>query len=80
MPACSLKTLDLIFVTHLHSDHVLELGALVHTAWTAGLSTPVRVFGPAGTRPYGSNFVQGDGVRHRDRASTTRAGRTSATW
>lgn len=45
----SLKDLDLVFVTHLHSDHVLELGPLIHTAWTAGLSTPVRVFGPPGT-------------------------------
>lgn len=44
-----LRTLDLIFVSHLHSDHVLELGPLIHTAWAAGLATPVRVFGPAGT-------------------------------
>lgn len=44
----SLKDLDLVFVTHLHSDHVLELGALIHTAWTAGLAKPVRVFGPPG--------------------------------
>ena len=26
-----LKTLDVILLTHLHSDHVLELGGLVHT-------------------------------------------------
>jgi len=51
-----LKTLDLVFITHLHSDHVLELGGLLHTAWTAGLSTPVRVFGPAGTKAYWRNF------------------------
>src|SRR5690606_23007516 len=44
-----LKTLDLVFITHLHSDHVLELGPLLHTAWTAGLSSNVRVFGPEGT-------------------------------
>ena len=44
-----LSELDLIFITHLHSDHVLELGPLIHTAWTAGLDHPVRVYGPAGT-------------------------------
>lgn len=44
-----LKALDLVFITHLHSDHVLELGPLLHTAWTAGLSHPVEVFGPSGT-------------------------------
>ena len=35
-----------IFITHCHSDHVLEFGALLHTAWTAGLDRPVLVFGP----------------------------------
>ncbi|MBZ9886934.1 MBL fold metallo-hydrolase [Mesorhizobium sp. BR1-1-3] len=54
----SLKSLDLIFITHLHSDHVLELGPLIHTAWTAGLATPVRVFGPPGTGHYWRRFCQ----------------------
>jgi ribonuclease BN (tRNA processing enzyme) len=53
-----LKTLDLVFVTHLHSDHVLDLGPLLHTAWTAGLSVPARVFGPAGTAAYWRNFCK----------------------
>ena len=35
-----------IFITHCHSDHILEFGALLHTAWTAGLDRPVSVFGP----------------------------------
>lgn len=52
-----LKALDLIFITHLHSDHVLELGPLIHTAWTAGLATPVRVFGPVGTQAVWDGFV-----------------------
>ncbi|MGF6173559.1 MBL fold metallo-hydrolase [Ensifer sp. 4252] len=54
----SLKALDLIFITHLHSDHVLELGPLIHTAWTAGLATAIRVFGPPGTRDYWRGFLQ----------------------
>lgn len=54
----SLKALDLICVTHLHSDHVLELGPLIHTAWTAGLATPVRLFGPVGLNRYWQSFVQ----------------------
>jgi ribonuclease BN (tRNA processing enzyme) len=54
----SLKALDLIFITHLHSDHVLELGPLMHTAWTAGLATPVSVFGPPGTGQYWQRFCQ----------------------
>jgi ribonuclease BN (tRNA processing enzyme) len=54
----SLKTLDLVFVTHLHSDHVLELGPLLHTAWTSGLATPLGVFGPAGTSHYWQHFLR----------------------
>lgn len=54
----SLKTLDLIFITHLHSDHVLELGPLLHTAWTAGLAKPVMLFGPPGTGHYWRRFCQ----------------------
>lgn len=54
----SLKGLDLVFITHLHSDHVLELGGLIHTAWTAGLATPVQVFGPAGTQDYWDGFLR----------------------
>ncbi|WP_164779950.1 MBL fold metallo-hydrolase [Mesorhizobium sp. M7A.F.Ca.US.011.01.1.1] len=54
----SLKSLDLIFITHLHSDHVLELGPLIHTAWTAGLATPIHVFGPPGTDHYWQRFCQ----------------------
>lgn len=52
-----LKTLDLIFITHLHSDHVLELGPLIHTAWTTGLKTPVTVFGPPGIEGYWTGFM-----------------------
>ncbi|MGB3553376.1 MAG: MBL fold metallo-hydrolase [Jannaschia sp.] len=52
----ALNALDLIFVTHLHSDHVLELGALIHTAWTSGLATPVTVFGPVGTAALWEGF------------------------
>lgn len=54
----SLKTLELVFITHLHSDHLLELGPLVHTAWTAGLATPVTVHGPPGTGHCWRRFCQ----------------------
>lgn len=51
-----LRDIDMVLVTHLHSDHVLELGALLHTAWTAGLSKTVRVFGPTGTAALWRDF------------------------
>ncbi|MGO4837535.1 MBL fold metallo-hydrolase, partial [Rhizobiaceae sp. 2RAB30] len=54
----ALNAHDLVFITHLHSDHVLELGPLLHTAWTAGLARRVRVYGPAGTDHYWQRFLQ----------------------
>ncbi|MEL6958187.1 MAG: MBL fold metallo-hydrolase [Pseudomonadota bacterium] len=51
-----LRDLSLIFITHLHSDHYLELGPLLHTAWTAGLKTPVTVYGPPGLENYWDGF------------------------
>lgn len=53
----SLKHLGLIFITHLHSDHYLELGPLLHTAWVAGLRTPVQVWGPPGLDLYWQGFL-----------------------
>lgn len=54
----SLKELDLILITHLHSDHVLELGPLLHTAWTSGLNHAVTVYGPTGIEEYWDGFLQ----------------------
>ncbi|MCR9138799.1 MAG: MBL fold metallo-hydrolase [Alphaproteobacteria bacterium] len=53
-----LKDLATIFVTHLHSDHYLELGPLIHTAWTAGLKTDIDVWGPEGIGHYWDRFVE----------------------
>ncbi|WP_338045819.1 MBL fold metallo-hydrolase [Parasedimentitalea marina] len=53
-----LKDLSLIFISHMHSDHYLELGPLLHTAWTSGLQTPVEIYGPAGLDVYMDGFFQ----------------------
>lgn len=53
----ALKDLSAIFITHLHSDHYLELGPLMHTAWTAGLKIQVQVWGPAGIEKYWEHFL-----------------------
>ncbi len=52
-----LRDLSTIFITHLHSDHYLELGPMLHTAWTAGLKTPVVVYGPDGLARYWDKFI-----------------------
>jgi ribonuclease BN (tRNA processing enzyme) len=54
----SLLEIDAIFITHLHSDHYLELGPLLYTAWTTGLKRTVKVFGPDGLAEYWDNFLK----------------------
>jgi len=54
----ALKNLGLIFITHMHSDHYLELGPLLHTAWTAGLSNPVIIYGPEDIKDYLQSFLK----------------------
>lgn len=51
-----LTEIDLIVITHLHSDHYLELGPFFHTAWTAGLNRTIPVVGPAGLDAYWTGF------------------------
>lgn len=60
----SLLDLDAIFITHLHSDHILELGPLLYTAWTTGLNRAVQVFGPPGTAAYWEHFLKAMAFDH----------------
>lgn len=53
-----LKALSTIFITHHHSDHNLEFGNLIHTAWTTGLSTPVAAYGASGLRQMWTDFCR----------------------
>ena len=46
-----------IFITHLHSDHVLELGGLIHTAWVSGLRDSLVVYGPKGIKNIWARFI-----------------------
>jgi ribonuclease Z len=44
--------LDAIFLTHLHSDHIVDLFQLIISSWHQGRDRPQRMFGPTGTRHY----------------------------
>src|SRR5262249_20531048 len=49
------RGLDAVLLTHLHSDHIVDLFQLVMSSWHQGRDRPQRVFGPKGTR----RFVDG---------------------
>ncbi len=52
---CPGRQIDALLLTHLHSDHLVDLYQLVISSWHQGRDRPQRVFGPPGTR----RFVEG---------------------
>ncbi len=42
--------LDAVFLTHLHSDHIVDLLQLVLSSWHQGRDRPQFFYGPSGTR------------------------------
>ncbi len=47
--ALTAPNLDMVFLTHLHSDHTVGLPDLLLTPWVLERRAPLRVFGPPGT-------------------------------
>jgi len=39
-----------VFITHHHSDHVIDLAHLIVTRWIVGQNAPFEIWGPAGTK------------------------------
>jgi len=46
------RMLDAVFLTHLHSDHLVDFYQLVISSWHQGRDRPQRVIGPVGTRAF----------------------------
>ena len=45
------SSLDKVFVSHLHTDHVGDVGALWVGGWLSGRYTPLHIYGPSGSTP-----------------------------
>ena len=68
--------LDAVFLTHLHSDHIVDLLQLILSSWHQGRDRPQYFYGPSGTK----RFVHGllelwrpefeQRIAHEKRAST----------
>ncbi len=42
-------SIDALFITHHHFDHIGDLGALLIDVWNSGRTQPLYIFGPSGT-------------------------------
>ena len=53
-----LNKLRYLFITHHHSDHNLEYGAVVYNAWATGLPFRIDAYGPPGLRRMTQSFFR----------------------
>ena len=44
-----LNRLDGIFITHWHSDHMMDLPSLISRSWLLGRTNELHLYGPDGT-------------------------------
>ncbi|MBE9554183.1 MAG: MBL fold metallo-hydrolase [Proteobacteria bacterium] len=51
------RDIDAVLLTHMHSDHIIDLFQLVISSWHQGRDRPMRVFGPQGTYAYVDGVV-----------------------
>ncbi|SEQ90644.1 ribonuclease Z [Solimonas aquatica] len=53
-----LSRLSSVLITHLHSDHIGELGEAIEQSWIAGRKQPLDVYGPPGIEDVLQGFAQ----------------------
>ena len=56
-----------VFITHLHSDHIGELGEFNMQSWVAGRPAPLMVVGPPGVEHLAAGFNEAYEADHRFR-------------
>ncbi|NOR43597.1 MAG: MBL fold metallo-hydrolase [Gammaproteobacteria bacterium] len=56
-------SLDKVFASHLHTDHVGDVAALWVGGWLGGRYTPLHVYGPSGSTPELGTKVHIDHIR-----------------
>ena len=64
--------IDAVFLTHLHSDHVVGLPDLLLTGWLLGRRQPLRLWAPAGGRTIAQHLVQAFAFDRQIRAQTAK--------
>lgn len=68
-----------IFFTHLHSDHMMDYGRLIHAAWDEK-NQPLHVFGPAPITNINEKLFSSDGVFSHDLRARTEFTGSQEVW
>ena len=53
----STANIDALFLTHLHSDHVVDLYQLIISSWHSYRTKPWKIYGPKGTKKFVSKIM-----------------------
>lgn len=76
--ALAAEGLEIVFLTHLHSDHTVGLPDLIFTPWVLERAAPLRVFGPPGVKAMTDHILAAWGedirVRIKGREHANRTG------
>ena len=52
------ETVDRVFLTHLHFDHVVDLPYLVYVGWVKERAAPLQIYGPQGTKDFVERIIR----------------------
>ena len=52
------NSIEAVFLTHLHSDHIDGLPDLFHSTWEFGKGEPFQLYGPKGTQSVANGILQ----------------------
>ena len=58
IPALKAASLNIVFITHLHSDHTLGYPDLIFTPWVLGRDQPLEAYGPRGLKKMTNHIEQ----------------------
>ena len=50
--------IDFVLITHLHSDHIVDLYQLFISGWHTGRNFPFKIYGPAGIKKYFEKILE----------------------
>lgn len=73
------RDIDILFFSHLHSDHMFDYARLVHAAWDEG-GKPLKVFGPKPILDITEKYFGKEGVLAHDLVARTELKGSQEVW